>query len=124
MQLNMTNVSSPQPKEKCLRHDFMAYMGKYDHNTDEYAHSCGEMQCPRHGRGACRQRYHQKKKALHPTWGFTTIILFFNHRPSSAKLAKCRAVIRKKIKSWDRDAKICAVLHPKKKCWHLNIGIQ
>jgi len=124
MLLKMSNVPAHKLKLKCLRRDYMAFMGNYDHDTDEYKHSCGEMQCPRHGRGACRQRYHQKKKALHPTWGFTTVILFLNHRPSSATLSKCKKVIRKHIKGWDRDAKICAILHPKEKCWHLNIGIQ
>jgi hypothetical protein len=102
----------------------MAYHGKYDHDRDQYKHSCGELQCPRHGRGACRQRYHEKKKALHSTWGFTTVILFFNYKPSSRSISQLRPVIRKHIKRWDRDAKICMVLHPKKKCWHLNIGIQ
>src|SRR5262245_16071786 len=109
---------------RCLRHDYMVYRGKYDPSTDGYEHGCGYLQCPRHGRDACRQRYHEKKKALHMTWGFATIILFFNHKPSSSELAELRPVIRKHIRGWDREAKICMVLHPKRKCWHLNIGIQ
>jgi hypothetical protein len=102
----------------------MQFCGWYDEAGDRYARSCGDMQCPRHGVGACRQTYHKKLKALKPGWGFFTFIVFFNKKPTASEVKSYRQAVRKVIRGWDREARICLPLHPKAGKWHLNVGVQ
>lgn len=119
MSTNPTQVVGP----RCSRHSYLDYCGWYDAAHDVYKHSCGDVLCPRHGIGACRQSYHRKLRALRPGWGFATFIIFFNKKPSPDEVKSYRKLIRKSVLSWDREAKICLPLHPKQGKWHLNVGI-
>ncbi len=120
----MTSTSALPTKPFCLRHVYMNFCGWYDSVQDKYLHSCGDVLCPRHGVGACRQMYHRKLKALKPGWGFFTFIIFFNKKPCPDEVKAYRRLVRKAVRSWDREAKICLPLHPKKGKWHLNVGVQ
>ncbi len=122
----MSNSTKPPPTDPrpCSRHDWMNFRGWYDAANDKYLRSCHDVQCPRHGVGACRRMYHRKKKALKPDWGFVTFIIFFNSKPDPDEVREYRKLVRKAVKSWDRDARICMPLHPKDGKWHLNVGVQ
>ncbi len=119
----MSSNTTPSSTQPCSRHDYMNFCGWYDAASDKYLHSCHDVQCPRHGVGACRQSYHRKLKALRPGWGFATFIIFFNMRPSPNEVKAFRNLVRTAVRSWDREARICMPLHPKDGKWHLNVGI-